>query len=347
MKQLMRTVKYGLPLFVIAGTLLLMVFSRQKKIDTLAQLVGSVLTTYGLTSDIDSCSMNHTSDSKPPVVTGIPEHLAHLAHYIMLRKPLQLILVAFPFKSPNHDKKTIADLPDMAERKSLEYLQSMLNDIRKVYSPGAHLTIFCDGMPFAPFFNVTTRQVLAYEEALKKLVSDLPDITLHTSSDFITQHGLDRIEDIPPYIDRFGDTKKVPVEVLSDTMKKRLEHEFDYPGGRAFLINKSLDLPTLATQFYHRETCLRNFITKEFPASDYVRLSAHFSKNINKKFGIKLSPHSCVLPYHGVLIEKLDGCWEIRFKQEVNRKENEQHTKVINGICCPYFKQLPERKTHV
>ena len=62
--------------------------------------------------------------------------------------PLQLCLPAFPCKSPNPDKVG-GKFPDEAESIALRVLQGFLNEVRKVYEPGAELLIISDGHVFS------------------------------------------------------------------------------------------------------------------------------------------------------------------------------------------------------
>ena len=117
--------------------------------NTSAQSIYSVLEKYRITYDIDDCAINPKADKTPQPLVGKDECIEHITNLITGDKPLKLVIVAFPFKSANHERKTLSSLPDMAERKSLEYLQHIMQEIKAVYKPGAQLTIVCDGIPFA------------------------------------------------------------------------------------------------------------------------------------------------------------------------------------------------------
>jgi hypothetical protein len=329
--QLRPCYRYGLlVIFLLATAFLASLFFVQKNRHA-AREIYQDLTRYGLTYDIDACSVDPAFKKIPQGIKGEEDCIATIAQLIKKKEPLPLLLVAFPFKSPNHAKKTIGALPDMAERKSLEYLQSLLDEIRNVYSPGARLTIFCDGIAFASLFGLSYADILKYETALQALVTDLPDIKLYTSKD-LGDEALTKFETFS------GKAPQEPAP-LNETTRKRLEHEFDYPQGKAFLVSKSLNIDALGTLFAHRETALRNFVSVAFPSNRFMRLTAHFTPDISKKFGIRLSSHSCVLPYHGALAEDLDGSWTIRFVSEIPLDRYYLTSKEIHGITCHYFKQ--------
>ena len=71
-----------------------------------------------------------------------------LVRMIRLRSCIELVLPAFPFKSPNSQDKVLGTLPDKAEEVSLALLQGMCDAIKGMYEPGAQLTIVSDGIVY-------------------------------------------------------------------------------------------------------------------------------------------------------------------------------------------------------
>lgn len=336
--------KYGLMAILITGIGVLAFFYlyQRKTARALATCIYTVLDKYRITYDIDACSVDSTYDKTPKPVSGISQFIDHIAQLVAKKHPLNMLVVSFPFKSANHDKKTLSALPDMAERRSLEYLQTILNEIKQVYPPGVQLTVFCDGIPFAPLFHIPYSNVVTYQQALQALASDLPDIKLYTAADLMRDHHLKQLEDINTLIDTFNQVSKASGQSVAETTRKRLALEFDYPAGQVLLAKEPLK--NLASRLSSREAAFQNYIHTSFPAAHYLRLTVHFYHDVSKKFGIKLSPHSCVTPYHGVLVEEIDGSWSIRYKKDINLKHYTLATQNINDINCPYFKPITERE---
>lgn len=305
-----------------------------------AEQIYEILNQHRLTYDIDRYSDNPIFDRAEQRITGVHECIKNIVRLITDNRPLPMVFVGFPFKSPNHEKKTIGDLPDMAERRSLHYVQEILNNIKSVYTPGARLTIICDGIPFAEFFGVQKNTILCYEQALKQLASDLPDITLYTSDNFIKEYTFSSLDDINTLIDTFSPTTE-EFRALNHTLpaiaQKRVELELDHYAGHKLISNKSLD--TILVDFLAREKRLQNYIKEKYPPSKFFRLSAHFNADVSQKIGIKLSPTSCITPYHGVCIEESDGSFSLQFKKNINLEHYELITKNINGIPCPSYKR--------
>ena len=71
-----------------------------------------------------------------------------LTHMVQSKSCIQLVLPAFPFKSPNSRDKVLGVLPDKAEEVSIALLQGMCDAIKDVYEPGAQLTIVSDGIVY-------------------------------------------------------------------------------------------------------------------------------------------------------------------------------------------------------
>jgi pyoverdine/dityrosine biosynthesis protein Dit1 len=72
-----------------------------------------------------------------------------LTKMVQNRSPVQLVLPAFPFKSPNSVEKVLGVLPDKGEEVSLAHLQGLCDAIADVYEPGARLTIVSDGIVYS------------------------------------------------------------------------------------------------------------------------------------------------------------------------------------------------------
>ncbi len=83
-------------------------------------------------------------------------HHAKLLPAVAARRPLELILPAFPAKSSNR-AKTLGDLPDLGEQLGLARLQELCDEIRAVYAPGASVTICSDGRVFSDLVGVSRR----------------------------------------------------------------------------------------------------------------------------------------------------------------------------------------------
>src|SRR5688572_15697119 len=81
-------------------------------------------------------------------------HHETVARRVRQGLPLQMVLPAFPAKSPNL-RKVLGPLPDKAEELALAYLQGVCDRVRAIYAPGARLTICSDGRVFSDLVGVS------------------------------------------------------------------------------------------------------------------------------------------------------------------------------------------------
>lgn len=306
----------------------------------------NILKTYQITKDIDKEGI-YKSSKIPKIEQPSYEDLQKkIIAFAKENKPLKFLLVGFPFKSANTEKKVLGSLPDMAERRSLEYLYRCIKSLSAVYPYGVELVIFCDGIPFAEYLGIPEKIVKAYERVLQKLALDMPEIKIITSSVLQGQLKLYSVEKLCSIIDNFSPTnKEFYIQLESDTtlqdgyktLISRLEIEFDSKAGREF-IAKNGPLSKIAKSLMAREMRLRRFIEEHFDPDSYIRLTVHYSKDLAKKFGIKLSPDSCITPYHGVLVEDKDG-WHILLRQDIDPQFFEEVSQVVNGVQCRYMRR--------
>jgi|GEM_PF-2901417 len=370
-------------LLIIIGTIMYRSFYTSQ-VDQIFQVIEQ----YRLLYDIDTASVETSpqQSTAPTEITGIDQFKKQLASFTAASKPISMLLVGWPFKSANTEQKVFGTLPDMAERKSLEYLNSLLDNIKAVYPPGATLTIFCDGIQFAKYLGIPFERVVAYESTLKILASDFPDIILYTSSNIMQKNealtglkagvsreitpehnppshaalrrgscrfhprakssgfsatannftSLDQINNVidqyPPTLEQFKASER-PTEI---TFKKRIALELEHAAGQKLIKAQTLD--TIVFNLMLRQARMRNYIAELFPSTQYLRVTAHFSSDISKKLGIKLSPSSLMTPYHGVCVIEPDNSWRIAFKKDVDTSAYHIESTNIHGIDCPFFK---------
>ncbi|HEU4733760.1 MAG TPA: isocyanide synthase family protein [Kofleriaceae bacterium] len=86
--------------------------------------------------------------------------------------PIQMVLPAFPMKSPNRNK-TLGPLPDMGERLALRFLQWLCTQIRSFYAPGARIVIASDGRVFNDLVGVPDAEVTEYQHAIEAMIHEL------------------------------------------------------------------------------------------------------------------------------------------------------------------------------
>lgn len=308
----------------------------------LAQEIYQIIDHYKVTYDIDKHSVDVTASIAEEMVAGKEQCIQRILNFVAFDRPFTMVILSFPFKSGNQEKKVLGSLPDMAERKSLEYLQQIINEINAIYKPGASLTIFCDGIMFAECLGIPMQAVIAYEKGVKALAKDLHGIRLYTSEEMLKENKVDSIDQMLSLLNRNYHTQGSESESVliknSDTTFKRVAFELDYPAGHEHI--KKYRFEAIFKKFMEQEKRLLSYAAQKFPSCDYFYLTAHFIPDMSKEVGIKLSPTSDITPYHGVLVEEKDGSWALRFLKDVDRRLYTLSSHYINGIECLYFKHI-------
>lgn len=114
---------------------------------------------------------------------GKARFVRRLLTFVLPRKRIQMILPAFPCKSPNTVTKVLGTLPDLGEELALLRLDAFCEQVGKFYAPGCELLIMSDGRVFADCVGVDDEVVSQYRDALHGLVR-----TKHILFDTLDNH---------------------------------------------------------------------------------------------------------------------------------------------------------------
>ncbi|KAK4164041.1 putative pyoverdine/dityrosine biosynthesis protein [Cladorrhinum sp. PSN259] len=102
------------------------------------------------------------------VVQGRAYFTGRVRHFTQRNAVLELCLPAFPCKSSNIDKVTGPD-PDRGEELALERLHGFVQEVNKIYPPGAKMWVISDGHVFSDCIGVDDGEVDRYGELLKDM----------------------------------------------------------------------------------------------------------------------------------------------------------------------------------
>jgi hypothetical protein len=103
----------------------------------------------------------------------VPELLGAINRCVQADKPVQLTLMAFPFKVPNPAKVGPRQLPDLAELAALVRLHQLNLKAKSIYPPGLEIHVIHDGSYIAGVFGVRLEEVRRYESYFAQLVRTL------------------------------------------------------------------------------------------------------------------------------------------------------------------------------
>lgn len=246
-------------------------------------------------------------------------HLQKVVSAILVQKPIQFVLPAFPGKSPN-PAKVLGPLPDLAERRALSFLNSLCRRLKKIYQPGAEVVLCSDGRVFSDVVGMKEEHVTAYQDAIDEMIKELhlEHISTFNLDELCGGHSFDQIR--TDLMNRFGQ----PLESLREKVRRGgkgshvaedIEAQRMYCGITRFLFEDSLvpgheksrtalqkDAKARAYEVIRRSNAWSELIAEQFPKA--VRLSIHPQVCGAKKLGIQLlGESSWMTPWHGVAVD--------------------------------------------
>jgi pyoverdine/dityrosine biosynthesis protein Dit1 len=249
-------------------------------------------------------------DDLAPDEQSIALQLPKLHYYISQELPIHLILPAFPAKSPNR-QKVLGPLPDLGEEIALTFLQSLCDDIRQVYAPGARLSICADGRVFADLVQVSDAEVSAYNDVLKALIQRLgtPDLDVVNLEDLLATDSFDAAR--AWIVAQYGEPLEELKARVRDTDHARAMfngiHRFVSEDGMALAPDKSKsrvkeESKEVAYEVIQRSNAWTRLLAQEFPHA--LRLSIHPQHPHSDKIGLRITraADDWLTPWHGVVL---------------------------------------------
>lgn len=303
-----------------------------------AQKICAILEEHTLRRDIDALSVAFEKERILPV-SGRDTLIKKLEALIADNKLIRLAFASFPYKSTNTEKKSLGKLPDMAERKAFERLQKIVDQIARIHPPGAKIVLYAEGALFNALVGLSDADLVAYEEALQKIVKDLPGIEILASKEMAGSPAALReaVNRVPiTMADLEKKMQKDPklargVEIL----KHRMRLEFDHAKGRKFLEKSSAE--AVAKQIELLSQRFGVWSKQKLDTDNTIRASIHFQNDIGKKVSLNLCPGSVVTAWHGVLLVSKDGRYCVIHRQDAPQNAVLTGAR-INGLWCPFLK---------
>lgn len=245
-----------------------------------------------------------------PTEAALALHLPRVMAFIEQKQPIQLVLPAFPAKSPNR-QKVLGTLPDAAEWHALRELVSLLDDIQEAYRPGATLTICSDGHVFADVVGVADSDVSLYRRALAAMIAEL-----ETDRVRIFDLG-DAFGACPPAEARrlLFDAHAPSVDEIRERAARSPSHLAQLDGIHRFLFEDGVarhpersrskvrkDTRLDAYEVVRRSEAWGALVAAAF--SSALRLSIHPQPDVSPKIGIALlsSGDAWLTPWHGTAV---------------------------------------------
>jgi pyoverdine/dityrosine biosynthesis protein Dit1 len=246
-------------------------------------------------------------------------HLVKAAAAISEGRPITLVLPAFPGKSPNA-AKVLGPLPDLAERRALEFLDQLCARIAARYAPGARVILCSDGRVFSDVVGMEEANVTAYQREISRLIRDqalthletfnLEDIFPALSFHEMRERLMDKFGAAPEELRRkvregdapFADRESQEALRMYRGITRFLVEDATHPGQTKSRTAVQKDCRARAYEVIRRSNAWSSLIEEQFP--DAIRLSIHPQTCGAKKVGIRLlDSESWMTPWHGVALE--------------------------------------------
>lgn len=246
-------------------------------------------------------------------------HLAKVMAAVKNQMPVTLVLPAFPGKSPNA-AKVLGPLPDLAERRALEFLQTLCARIQTIYAPGARVILCSDGRVFSDVVGMEEDHVSEYQREISRLIAELnltnlstfnlDDLFAESSFEEMRAHLMARFgssrEDLQAKVRR-GDKDPADLEAQDALRMYRgitrfLVEDASHPGQTKSRTAVQKECRVRAYEVILRSNAWSALVEEQFPAA--VRLSIHPQTCGAKKLGLRLlEGESWMTPWHGVALE--------------------------------------------
>ncbi|MCJ1389440.1 hypothetical protein MMC18_002297 [Xylographa bjoerkii] len=232
---------------------------------------------------------------------GKQKFLPFVDEYVKNLKPVEMVLPAFPFKSPNGKDKVLGNMPDLGEEVALMHLNGLCESITKVYAPGAQVTIASDGLVYNDLMMIPDSEVWDYSTAIRDIIvaKDLKHIkSFHIVDllDFHTTQHLTREE----YLIHAGCYRRELIAKFSpknfdsrESVREDKDTCLTYRGYIKFL-TKDLKYSPLGMEFANEKRKYKDAIEKL--AYDMILRGKIFAAAVNAKCGnfVRLSIHPSV-----------------------------------------------------
>lgn len=237
-------------------------------------------------------------------------YFQRLVNFIEKSEKIQIVLPAFPAKSPNREK-TSGSLPDMGEVIALKNLNDICTKIANVYQPGVELIICSDGRVFSNLVQVSDEEINNYQKEIENIIKKFNYTHLKTFNleDVYPDATFDEMRNI------LDENFSQPVSEIRENVKNDENAKRLFNGIHRFIFEDQLVLnkdssknsirknsKKIAYQVIQRSNAWSGVVEKHFPEA--IRLSIHPHEIKSGKLGIQLV--NCVdrwgTPWHNVAL---------------------------------------------
>lgn len=272
----------------------------------------------------DEALRYHPIDKKDQFKTcGIHGFTQKVHRYVCTNRPIELVVPAFPCKSPNAVNKVLGILPDRTEEWALSKLERFCADVELYYPHGCILTIVSDGRVFADLVGVPDQYVTDYNHFLENLLFE-KDTLAHIRFRSLDDHLAGKSG--TSYGSEIGDDEASPHDQRrAGLLQSFIDNPNEYRGSDMvklgfvrYLIEDRTwpaDMSkskikrvcrSIAERMIERNVAFSGLVERCY--SDHVRLSIHPYDSSGPKYPIQIAPNvGGPTPWHSAAVELKSG----------------------------------------
>jgi len=275
----------------------------------------------------------------------IRQHELSVDFFTSQQLPLQFILPAFPAKSPN-PSKVLGPLPDLGEAIALQTLQSICDEIKSIYAPGAQVIICSDGRIFSELVGVSDEVISVYVAQIQSMIKEheLNSLSIVNLEDLVENLSFDAARN--KVLQAFAD----PLEQLQESLQTNDSFKALFNGIHRFIVedrkfmepelsaNKAKEVAKpIALKVIQHSNAWTRFLNYVYPNA--LRLSIHPYTAHSDKIGIRITKaaDNWLTPWHGVIVLK-DNEYILMKKQDAE----DAGARLVYKNDQPYYYSLTE-----
>jgi L-tyrosine isonitrile synthase len=304
---------------------------------------------------LTSSSVRKGSLAKMQLDRCVADLARSIKRCVLADRPVQLTLMAFPFKVPNPAKVGPRRMPDLAELAALVRLYRLNSKVKSFYPHGLEIHIIHDGSYIADVFGVTLEEVRSYERYFSRLVRALE------ADSFLQLHDFQDLADVcicdpgrqasqlreaalewrcscpngPEWTDWFRKTlgminlRSLPI----DEVCRLLDHS---SGGHLSSEYRDLERSVSAAmlRYYERDSWLHACDPRSVCFPDAIHVTTQCRP---RRLAVwMVNRGQSLLPWHGVGVIDRDGKWKVALARTVIRDPSYEPV-CLEGEDTPFF----------
>jgi pyoverdine/dityrosine biosynthesis protein Dit1/AcrR family transcriptional regulator len=250
--------------------------------------------------------------SRPPTEAELAPHLPVVEAALAEGRPLDLVLPAFPAKSPSQ-AKTLGAVPDLGERVALAGLAALCAELSEAHPAGVRLWVCSDGSVFADVVEVPDVDVVAYGAALDREIAAFPALRRFDLAEVFA--GATPEAARAALLETWAEDPDVLAAACEEpALARQLDglHRFVFED--LVVLHPELSRTAVrklargrAIEVLRRSRAWGRLVAAQFP--DALRLSIHPQGAVSDKIGVHLLPTDDVwlTPWHAVAVVAPDG----------------------------------------